>query len=160
MATLRRAPRLEALLRYATFGFQTHFYCNQNVYTMSLHKLFTMLLLTLCSPLRVCGKPCCTVVGVGAHDDPFVKQHLICCTCGTEARCLPSLVREGGPRQRWMSSPMGKLLYIRNYSSVSLTAATFPDKGGLSSAHRSFIAPNTVCGDRLNGSSRRRPLPS
>ena len=24
---------------------------------------------------------------------------------------------------------MGKLLYIRNYSSVSLTAATFPDKG-------------------------------
>ena len=120
-----------------------------------------------CSPNTVCDNPLngrtkFAPTGVRGNvslccrdrrpDGPFVKQHLICCTCGAVALCMPSLVREGGPRQRWMSSPVVKLLYIRNYSSVSLTAATFPDKGRLwLPAFRLFFAPNTVCDNPLDG---------
>ena len=46
------APHLEASLRYAPFGFQMRKTVTQNVYTMSLHKLFTMLLLTQARPLQ------------------------------------------------------------------------------------------------------------
>ena len=58
---------------------------------------------------------------------------------GAVAHCLPSLVREGGPRQRWMSSLFIKVTFSWDYSSVSLTAATFPHKGRLGfAAFRSF----------------------
>ena len=46
------APHLEASLRYAPFGFQMRKIVTQNVYIMSLHKLFTILLLTQARPLQ------------------------------------------------------------------------------------------------------------
>ena len=47
------APLLKSSLRYAQFGFQKRLTVIPNVYTMSLHRLFTMLLLTETPPLQV-----------------------------------------------------------------------------------------------------------
>ena len=57
--------------------------------------------------------------------------------CGTKGAQLVALTTKW-----WMSSPMGNLLYIRNYSSVSLTAATFLDKGRHTKCNRTVSETN------------------